>query len=70
MDPNTCYQLWLQTKDDNNLFEDACEHWCDLMEWLSKGGFEPNWTPSERYEFIHWADEGGSMGDDFFGDGE
>ena len=43
MDPNTCLSLiddCLETED----IEEAEEHVENLRQWLSSGGFEPNWN--------------------------
>jgi len=43
MDPNTTlaeiYTAWKA-----NDFDIMSELWYNLLDWLSKGGFEPNWS--------------------------
>lgn len=53
MDPNACYQRWLDAlEEDNN--EEAAEAHRDLTAWLASDGLQPNWTGAERMEFHSW----------------
>lgn len=44
MDPNECLKRindFLANRESGN----EVDHWCrDLIEWLAKGGFEPDWN--------------------------
>ena len=51
MDPDICYHEYLEAMNDLDLVT-AKEERSHLMEWLNKGGFEPNWTPEEKYFFL------------------
>lgn len=50
MDPNACYQLWLEAED----FEEKWKHWDNLVTWIRSGGFELGWSITERSEFLRW----------------
>jgi hypothetical protein len=48
MDPQAAYQRWL---DSTGI--EAIEAFNDLLDWLSKGGFEPEWKDqSDRDMFM------------------
>ena len=52
MDPNECLKLIDESVKDNDETE-ADWHCYDLMQWLKRGGFQPNWKryPNATYHF-------------------
>lgn len=50
MDPNTTYRHWLAgTKGESLVYAR------ELLEWLQRGGFEPQWRQDARADFMRWA---------------
>lgn len=60
MDPNACLALFFDAANDyaatgqsEYLFSANDAHQ-DLRDWLTKGGFEPKWTPEIKSAFYSW----------------
>lgn len=51
MDPDVCYAEYIEAKNNNN-FSLAMKKANELMEWLRKGGFEPDWTSGQKLSFL------------------
>lgn len=51
MDPNTCYSEYIFAMNTGNV-STAKEKRRELLEWLSRGGFEPDWTPADKEWFM------------------
>jgi hypothetical protein len=51
MDPQACLERWRDalTEYDREEEDDARN---DLLAWLARGGFEPEWRPGERDKFF------------------
>jgi hypothetical protein len=50
MDPDACFARW----ENADTLEEARAAWSDLMTWIKRGGFEPQWTPFRREQFMTW----------------
>lgn len=53
MDPNACYRRWLLYLVAGEL-DEARQAWADLWRWIGEGGFEPDWDPKQRREWMAW----------------
>ncbi len=53
MDPDATYWRWRQAVEDGD-WQEAKYAQEDLMNWLSRGGFDPRWTEAERVQFMDW----------------
>lgn len=53
MDPQATLERWRDAVASRDRGA-AKEAWCDLANWISKGGFEPQWTAEEREAFSSW----------------
>lgn len=51
MDPQACYERLLRAVAEGDA-DEAAEAHDDLRTWLLRGGFEPQWTPSDRSAFF------------------
>lgn len=58
MDPNACLALLVTAIKDGE-YEDAREHAENLLGWLAKGGFEPDWP--ENWTVIDLPDGQGDL---------
>jgi hypothetical protein len=56
MDPNATLARWALALADNEA-QEAREAGEDLTLWLARGGFEPDWTPEEKAQFLAWSHE-------------
>lgn len=51
MDPNACLQRFLDAVDDAFCGHEAWDAHLDLDIWLSRGGFEPDWSLDPEGKF-------------------
>ena len=55
MDPTATYRLWLAALADNDKAA-AIDHADDLLDWLARGGHDPQgWTAKQAADFHYWA---------------
>lgn len=54
MDPNACLRRFLDALNERD-HREAREAHNDLLIWLRRGGFEPDWTPEERARFEYYG---------------
>ena len=53
MDPNATLERWERACNAQD-GEEAQEAYDDLKRWISRGGFEPDWSKSYRAQFMKW----------------
>lgn len=53
MDPTATLKLWVRALMEKNRHE-AVIAALDLVEWLNRGGYEPDWTAQQREYFFNW----------------
>lgn len=52
MDPQACLERWRSAlRDHDRKEEDDARN--DLLAWIARGGFEPEWGPDEREQFFN-----------------
>ena len=51
MDPNATYRLWLEALRNDDI-EGASEHYINLHDRISSGGFEPGWEDETHRGFF------------------
>ena len=64
LDPQACFERWKDNLGSIRYLRalaDAQEAHRDLTQWLSNGGFEPDWTDIERLLFEAWHPASGSF---------
>ena len=58
MDPNACFESFLDAISEHDI-DEAKYTKEDLISWLNRGGFEPNWSPEQKKHFLSWATQKG-----------
>ena len=56
MDPNACFESFLDAISDNDI-DEAKNAREDLQTWLNHGGFEPNWDSEQKKQFLSWPSQ-------------
>lgn len=59
MDPSACFQMFL----DAELYEEKREHAENLLHWLNRGGFAPDWDATQRAQFFVWCNDNNVRGE-------
>jgi hypothetical protein len=54
MDPQACLARFLSALNEKD-YEEAKESQEDLKDWLSHGGFPPNWEGISKRDFFFWT---------------
>jgi hypothetical protein len=58
MDPKETYRLFLKAVSEGRK-QDATEAYENLRVWLERGGFEPDWSASQRARFFLYNPKSG-----------
>ena len=53
MDPDACYQAFINSIEENE-FDEATHARDILLGWLAQGGFEPDWSIEQKEYFLSW----------------
>jgi hypothetical protein len=54
MVPNACFESLLDAISENDI-DEAKYTKEDLISWLNRGGFEPNWSIEQKKHFLSWV---------------